>query len=346
VVTNTDWRVGEGKIAYSAITLTRRLFMEKRLIPVNALIGLVTRGDFAPPVLADAGYYAAGLEATALTPDGKVVIDVVIANSANSHLLACESKSGNNIEAAQAKRYAALDGPTVVQAALVTLRERVEPLTEVVYACLGEHQERITLGLDSLGLSFPIIAVHASSITLENPQHASDDLRSAFMEPVQFSTSTLRFIPFDHDSPADVIEPYVRARLIASLAQQLPQITIGALTELTMPHYALYSRGVQVKIRRKVSEVTRKIAQSESETFEYHPPPPNGDGWVRFTRTPEDNDRRGRTQAYQAFARRSRARRPRAGRDPGEGQLDLLSELDGIDNVDEGTSDKQEEGRT
>jgi hypothetical protein len=310
--------------------------VEKRLIPINALIGLTTPGGLERPVLAEAGFHTAGLEIGAVSPvGGKVTIDVVLANDSTGHLLACESKSGNNISVPQAERYAALDGPTVVQAALVTLRERVDPHTEAVYACLGEHVERILLGLRSADLALPVVAVHPKMITLENAAHASEVLQTAFAEPVSLDALPPRVVGFDHESPIEVIEPHARAVLVACLTRRVPQITITMITEQATPHYALYSRGAQSQLRRKVAEAVRRIAQNDSETFEYHGATANRDGWVRFLRTPEDNDPRGRTQSYQALARRGRAGRPVSTRIPGEGQLDLLQELDQADDVAE-----------
>ncbi len=52
--------------------------MDARLKPVNALLGLCIPGDLNPSVLYDAGFRVAGLENPVLTPDGRVVIDVLL----------------------------------------------------------------------------------------------------------------------------------------------------------------------------------------------------------------------------------------------------------------------------
>jgi hypothetical protein len=56
--------------------------VEARLVPVNALIGLVTRDGLNPAALTDAGLELVGLEIPCVTSEGVVVIDTVLANPA------------------------------------------------------------------------------------------------------------------------------------------------------------------------------------------------------------------------------------------------------------------------
>ena len=79
-----------------------------------------------------------------------------------------------------------------------------------------------------------------------------------------------------------------------------------------------------------MGELAKRIAISDPGTFEYSAAGPNRDGHVRLLRSPEENDPRGRTQAYQRLGRlrQGRARRPRR-EIPGQGSL--LDELDKAD---------------
>jgi hypothetical protein len=93
-----------------------------------------------------------------------------------------------------------------------------------------------------------------------------------------------------------------------------------------------------------VGEAAREVAKADPATFSYDPPTANRDGLVRLLKTPEDNDTRGRTQSYQALARKDHTyrRRPRQ-LDPN--QLDLLSELEQAEDVrDEDDTQDEEEG--
>jgi hypothetical protein len=205
--------------------------VEARLIPVNATVGLVTQGDLNRAVLAEVGFRAAGLEIPCTTSEGNVVVDLVLAHRDGAHLIACEAKCGSNVEVDQARRYQALDARTVVRSAFVTLRQRVDPRLEVIYVALAENRDRMLLSLHEAGVQFPLLTVHPEQITLENSEFASELLREAFVTPLALNAPPGRFIPFDHDSSIEEVEPYVMAALVAMLTQRLPIISIAALTE-------------------------------------------------------------------------------------------------------------------
>lgn len=317
--------------------------MEERLIPLNAVLDLATPSGINRAALAEAGFQVAGLEVPCVTPAGSVVVDIVLAHIQISHMIVVEAKSGNNVEEPQAKRYQALEARTVVRGAFVTLRERVDPQLDVMYACLSDHAARVKLGLSQARTPFPILVVHPDKVTLENAEQASSVLQEALASPVSLLAPPARHIPFDHDSDLDEIEPYVMAALVAATARRVPMISLGTLTESATPHYVLYGTTSQTRLRRKAGEVARRIASADPGTFEYHPPAGNHDGFVKLLRTPEDNDPRGRTQGYQRLARVRQTRR--RGPDPtASGQLSLLDQLEEADN--EGRNDMEEEDRT
>lgn len=303
--------------------------MEKRLIPLNAVLDLAARHALNRPALAEAGYEVAGLEVPCVTGVGNVVIDVALAHPQTGHLIACESKCGGNIEEDQARRYQALEARTVVSGAFVTLRERVRPRLEVLYLALAEWADRIILGLDAAQISFPVLVIHSDKITLENDQHASDYIQRLFSNPISLIGHPARHIPFDHESGTDSIQPHVKQALVAALARRVPVISTTKLTEEAAPHYPLYGMKAQGQLRKRVGDAARQIAAADPDTFEYHPTAGNHDGFVKLLRTPEENDPRGRTQTYQKLAR-IRQRKPPAPQVPG--QLSLLDELEEADN--------------
>ncbi len=175
--------------------------MELRLHPVNALIGLVTRGDVNPPALADGGFLLVGLEVPIVGDGGTVKVDVILLHEPSAHLLLCEVKSGANAHSDQAIRYAAADPHAVVIAGHVTLPRRVAPTTEVVYVCVAEHVSRIQKGFQAVGVRFPILAIHADKISLESVVDTSEQLSAPFAGgPILLQGPPTRFIPFDHDS--------------------------------------------------------------------------------------------------------------------------------------------------
>ena len=329
--------------------------MEQRLAPINTVIALCTRGDVNRALLADAGFELVGLEVPVLGAAGKVTVDVVLAHTESGHLVLCEAKSGANVEAAQARAYAQLDPEAVVQAASVTLRTRERPTVEVVYVCLAEHADRIQLGLVAAELACPVLSVGMRSVQLLNGEAATAALRAAFGRSgsgtsavLELEAPVMAVIAFDHESPAEAVEPAVRAELVAATAQRVSQITTRALTERAAPHYAIYGKGAQTQLRKRVTEAARRIAEADvTGTWRFEPPTATrSEPIIWIDKTPETYDARGRTQAYQALGRVRDTRRRT--REPIEGQLDLLSELvtadDASDNEDAATDPREEKG--
>lgn len=228
--------------------------MEERLIPLNAVLDLATPNGTNRAAFADAGYEVAGLEVPCVTPAGNVVVDIVLAHPRTGHLIACEAKSGGNVEEVQARRYQALEARTIVSGAFVTLRERVEPTLDVLYVALAAWADRITLGLSQAGPSFAVLAVHPDKLVLESSVYASIQIKNLFSTPIPLLGPPARHIPFDHDSSLAEIQPHVAAALVANLARRVPMISTGALAEQAAPHYPLYGAKSQGRLRRLVGE--------------------------------------------------------------------------------------------
>lgn len=232
--------------------------MEPRLRPVNAVIGLLTRGDVNPPAFADAGFRLVGLEVPIAGSQGTVKVDAILLHEPSAHLLLCEVKSGANADQDQVIRYAAADPRAVVVAGHVTLSRRTAPTTEVVYVCLGEHLSRIQQALQAVDVRFPILAVHGDKITLETVDDVSEQLHAPFAAgPILLQGPPTRFIAFDQDFSVDIIKPFVKSQLVVALANRVPQLTDGGLTERTAPYYGLYGRKAQSQLRKRVGKRSR-----------------------------------------------------------------------------------------
>jgi hypothetical protein len=214
-----------------------------------------------------------------------------------------------------------------VQASRVTLTQRVQPTVEVIYICLERHVESLQRGFVSAGAEYPLLVLGTDKLTLLGIELASDHFRHTLGSgTIELNGPPPRLIPFDHESDESVIDPFVKAQLIAELSNRRPSVSVPMLTEQIAPYAAVLGRTARRVLIRKVGNVCRSIAHGDSATFVYQPPAGNDEGVMHLLRTPEDNDPRGRTQAYQALARRPGARKRIPPPDPR--QPDLFSELD------------------
>jgi hypothetical protein len=299
--------------------------VERRLIPINAVLDLALADGLNPSPLASAGWRVVCLEVPVRTELGTVVCDIVLFNDRTGNLLVVEGKSGANIEVAQAQKLARIDPQAVIIAGGITVPRPVPIHSEIAFACTTQYVARIAKGLAEAGLAMPILAADELGIWLAAGTPASTELADALGEKIAWKYPIARIIPFDHESPDAAFDMAVQAELVAGLARNRPSLTTRALTEQVVRHFALYGRNAQGRLVRKVTDAARRAAQQEPERLRFEPATGRTDTRLVVLRSPEEFDRRGRTQGYQAtFGGRSR-RRP-APQVPG--QLDLFAELD------------------
>jgi hypothetical protein len=287
--------------------------LERRLVPINAFIGLCDPSPPWPLTLADAGFRLAALEVPVVTEAGTVTLDGVADSRATGELLVVECKSGANIEEDQATRLATVQAASVVRSAAISLATPAAPQVEVIYLCLEEDTERIVMGLEKVHWPGAVLALSTTHLRMVRGPLTLPSLRDRFREPIPLRGPPPGFITVDPESPDDAFDRLVRPALVECQANRLPAISITSLTERAVPHLALYGKAAKGALQRKVSQAARRIAAQASDNYLYQPGSPNREPMVQILRTPEDADPRGRTQAYQALSRRGGAsrRRPR-----------------------------------
>lgn len=319
--------------------------MERRLRPVNGLLGLCQRGELNGSPLADAGFRVVGFETRVGLAGDHLVADVVLLHEPSGLFLACESKSGANIEPEQARRYARIDPAGLVYATSTDLQGGRRPTASVLYACLAEHSDRIRRGLAAAQVQAPVLAVGLRHVELLDAHLGAAVLASA-MSParVELPFGLPRIVPCDDQSPKELVRPQLEAVLVQHLAQRDSQVATSVLAHETLRHLSLYGEAARKSFIRSVDDCSREIAAAQPASFTYVPGS-RGSGarepLVRFLRSPEDNDNRGRTQAYQALARRGQPRRRSRPVDPD--QPDLFEALGPPANDDEHTDVERDE---
>lgn len=307
--------------------------MEHRLLPLNAFIALCQYGDLWPATLADVGYRLVGLEVPVPVRDGtgSVVIDALAFREEVNVNLAGEAKSGANVHEDQARRYAEMDPQNVVYASSVDVVMEEPALTvEPVYVCQAEYVDRISLGLERAGVDFPVVSFSDSELRREGSPFGDSDLEAAFGGPIPVPGPPPRYVAVDEESADSEFDDHVRAALVAELSHAKPVATISVLAERAIPHLALFGQRARKQLARKVEDSARRIAEADPDSFVFGPRTgTRSEAIVEFVRQPEEADRRGRTQIYQAVARAARPGRPRRAEIPGQTAFDhVLDELE------------------
>jgi hypothetical protein len=301
--------------------------VERRLLPINAVLDLTLADGLNPAPLAHAGWQVAGLEVPVLTSAGTVVCDVVLFNDAIGHLLPVEAKSGANVDPDQARKLAVIVPQDLIVAGGITVTRAMPLRCEPLFVCLSEHEKRIVLGLGAAGVNAPVVAVDERAARMIDPGEASAELAAALGGPVSWRYPIASIIRFDNQSPDEAFDQPVRAELVAEIARGRTAVTVRALAEQVTPHFAIYGRRAQGQIVRKITGAARRAAMADPERLRFQPATSTTEARVLIVRSPEEFDRRGRTQGYQAvFGGHGRRKQPP--QIPGQLELDLFRVLD------------------
>jgi hypothetical protein len=134
--------------------------MERRLIPLNGLLALLSADGGWFDDLAQQGFRLHALEIEVESTPSVVRADAVIYRVDPDLILLCECKSGRNVEERQARGYSAagirgLRSRSSVPSALVGRDVRVEPL----FVALEEHRDEIAESLRAAGVTAPILEI-------------------------------------------------------------------------------------------------------------------------------------------------------------------------------------------
>ncbi len=313
--------------------------MEPRLTPVNAFVSLCRSGDGWPSVLEKAGYYLARLEVP-VKVDGRdtVVFDAVAVRGDGKFILAMEAKSGSNIEQEQACRLTKVEAASVIRSGAIAVRSEVRPVLDVCFFGLWEKGERLKKGLHQEGIDLPLVLIGPDRLALEAGQFRDEELARAFSVPIQVDGPPPAYLRVDERSSDETFRELLRPGIVASMSRRESTVSVRVLAERAVPDLGLMGLRHQQKLLRRFEQAARTLAIELSDSIHLiERTAACPDAVLRILKSPEDSDPRGRTQGYQALARRS-TRAPKEA--PGQLTIeDLLDELEEGADTDEAGDD-------
>jgi len=177
-------------------------------------------------------------------------------------------------------------------------------------------------------------------------EHATALLSDALGDtPILLPAGIASYVHFDDQSTADELRPALRAQLAALQSNKVTERTVRAIVEQALPRLAVYGPQARKTLMAKGNTALRSICGGEPDTFVYQGNTGTHEALVRVLKTPEDNDPRGRTQAWQASGRPRNTVRKAQEINPD--QIDLLSLLELPEDVggDDDTRTDREEPR-
>lgn len=297
--------------------------MDKRLVPLNGLIALLSNSDDKwPKLLRKQGWERHQFEVAVASSLGNFRADAVIFRVNPDVILLCEAKSGRNLEQKQAKKYlaATLDDLRRVGAIPPPLRGR-EAVVRTLFVGMEAERPSLEHGLTALGITGPLLTVSRDRVSLTGTGDVPglddfDERHQGGMPPARFKV--------DHQSDAVEIAEVLVPIIAAAQARRAEFIGLEQICAEALPEWPLLPKGVQGEFSGRVQDVlTRLAAGPQRGDFRYEPRTGSLDGRVVIVATPADKDPRGMTQAWRAVEGRAARALNRRARPQVPGQMSL-----------------------
>lgn len=279
--------------------------VERRLVPVNAVLALLARDGGWFEDLAEQGFRLHALELDVQSTPGVVRADVVIYRVEPDLLLLVEGKSGGNVVERQARGYDAADVQGIRARADLPNELVGLPAVEVspLYVCLEEHRQDIVRSLHALQLEAPVLSVAPGSVVLDGPVPAG--LRPFSKQDPSLGLPPAR-IRLDAESPLEEFMSVLLQRVVAAAVQGHRHLELdavaGAIFQGHWVHMSVQGRrSVIAKIKSAATQLARgelrDLIRLEGSSAVPHR--------VVIADSPASADPRGAPQRWQALMRRA-----------------------------------------
>lgn len=238
---------------------------------LNAVIAMCRRDARWPHYFFDLGYGIKWIEYPFTCGTGETLVpDLVIVSSALNNCILFESKSGNNIDDDQAKRYGSVQPNDIVSKLYVDIVKGQKPTVDVSYLCFSESTQAINSQLITIAASFPLVELAPSNLRLAanafSVQKLNIDLAGGI--PLDRDKIPMGYFPFDEDSSDSEVAPHVMQTLIAFARQNKPHFKSDEITQDTVgtlwEHFGQHKRK---KLVDKVKSILGKAQVRELNGF-------------------------------------------------------------------------------
>jgi hypothetical protein len=284
-------------------------------------------------LLREQGFQRHQLEVPVSTSRGDIRADAVIYRRDPDLIVLCECKSGRNLEAEQARRYALADFLSLQRTGAIPPELRGVGQVPVLALFVGRHAHRSELeaGLGRLNVEAPLLTLDAERVVLSGAGAVvglddCDERHGGGLPPAR--------IPVDHQSPRQDLLEMLIPRVVAAQARDEDIVSVESLAEGLLAEWSILSHGGRQRFIGGLALLLEDLARGEMRgQFRYERmSQPHTRGRIVIQVTPATHDPRGRTRAWQAQQKRAEGALDRRGLQATSGQLSLdeLAEQGGL----------------
>jgi hypothetical protein len=289
--------------------------MERRLVPLNAVLALLTPDGAWFAELARQGFRLHGLEVEVQSVPGVIRVDVVAYRTAPDLLLLIECKQGRSLPERQTLGYAnATSGALRKRASLpAELTGRGSVPTAAMWATWTEHADELATRLADLEIEAPLLAVGSGVARLTGSVPAG--LEEFDLVDVDLHLPPAR-IRLDADSALEEFAKVLMAEVVAAESKREALLDLEVVARRLFPSWVVLSpqgrKALVDKLRKATTEILRKDFGSDLRLEGGIGVPER----LRIVHSPASADPRGAPQSWQ---RRAREASRALGREGGRG---------------------------
>ena len=206
----------------------------KNLKLINAIIAMCRSDSKWPHYFYDMAYGVKWIEYPFTCSTGETLVpDLVIVSNAQNNCILFESKSGSNIENAQAERYKKVRPDDVVSKLFVDVVGGQKPSIDVTYLCFSESTPAIVLQLDALSAAFPVLEMAPDILRLAANSFSVSKITNDLSKGIAIDRNKIPmgYFPFDEDSSDSEVAPLVVQTLVSFASQNKPHFKSEEITQ-------------------------------------------------------------------------------------------------------------------
>ena len=307
--------------------------VDPRLRPLNAVLALVHPDGAWFHDLADQGFRLHSIELKVQSSAGIVVADTVIYRLDPDLVLLCEGKSGRNVEAEQAKKYAAADAAALRRGGSLPVDVARDARVEPLFVVMDDVRSDVEAALQGWGIAAPVLSIDRGFVRLGGPCPEG-------LEPFVRDEAPRRWPPgrirVDHQSPLEEVAELLAQQIGAAQAKREPVLDLADAASRIYRAWPQLSLSGRREFLRKLKECARHLAGASLKgVIRLEPGSNNVPPRILIERTPADLDTRGMPQAWQSQARNMAADLGRGGGSPPEEDRQMS-----LDDLDLGEADE------
>lgn len=274
--------------------------MEPRLVPINALIALVTGEGGWPAPFGDAGYDLHGLEAR-LNVESKrnVIVDSIVVNGGARVVILSECKSGQNLRATQMESYTLVKPTHVARQVGLPFRD---PMLELLMVALEQHEARLRVAQAAIDLDIPMLLVGDQQVRLTRELTALP----AFTVAVPGTPPPIIVLD-DQSSDEELVGRLLPALIAATRRGKTKVIGVDDLLGEVIPWWGIYPAdgARRTMCTRATDALRRALVDHFAGDFQMETRSNRPCGVIRVLRSPTEYRPRGVTQGWQRLQRQA-----------------------------------------